>query len=232
MKGPFLSVLVSAVMLTGIGLAGRERIDKAAVERYHQSVKAAAGRFPLDFGSWTGHEVELPPSATQLLRPNAIVAREYQTREHGGVSVTLMLVQCADTRDMQGHYPPNCYPAHGWEAGGMGASDIEEGAVFGSIPAARYDFFQQIGDDVRRIRVYNLFVLPSGATTTSMDEVREASADYQVRPYGAAQVQVLLDGAIPESEDAWVLDQMRAIAEPVMQCLLAGASEHREGAEE
>lgn len=224
MRGPIASLVLSGVLLAGIAVSQRVSTDSEAVEAYHAEVREAALAFPVDFGVWIGHDVDLPPSATKLLRPNAIVAREYRTDVRGGISVTLMLVQCEDIRDMQGHYPPNCYPAHGWEDG-----SVEEGVPFGELEAVRYEYTRRAGNQDRGITVYNLFVMPTGQVTTSMDAVRRAGADYLMRPYGAAQVQLVIAGEIDRSEHAWILEQMRAVAEPVLDVLLAGAPAHRQG---
>lgn len=224
MRGPILSVVVAGLMLGAIGFAHRVRSDPAAVDAYHATIREAAEHFPVDFGPWRGFEVELPPSATKLLRPNALVAREYRTDVRGGLSATLLLVQCEDIRDMQGHYPPNCYPAHGWAEG-----DMDGRSSFGPIRTAQYEFERRAGGQEGGITVYNLFVLPTGETTVSMDEVRRASADYLLRPYGAAQVQVVINSGVARDEHAWILEQMHEIAEPVLDVLLAGAPAHRTG---
>jgi hypothetical protein len=221
-----LSVVVGGLLLMGAAFSDRATKDPVAINAYHASVKEAVAAFPVSIGVWSGHDVDLPPSAIKLLRPNAIVAREYRTESNGGVSATLMIVQCADIRDMQGHYPPNCYPAHGWDSGA-----ITTGARIGGLPATRYEFSRMVGNRAAAMTVYNLFVMPTGHVTGSMDEVRKAGADYGLRPYGAAQLQILIGNGVDESLHAWVLDEMRAIAEPVLAVLLAGAPAHRRGVE-
>lgn len=224
MRGPWLVLVVSSVMLLAVAAASRVRVDETAVDQYHQSIVRASASLPVDYGVWAGHEVDIPPSATKLLRPNVLIAREYVTPERGGLRATLMVVQCADTRDMQGHYPPHCYPAHGWASEASGP-----GPAMGDLETIRYGFSRGVGDDQRRIVVYNLFLLPSGEATTSMKDVRRASSDYLVRPYGAAQVQVVLDGSVPADQHGWILEEMRKIAEPLLRPLIDGAPEHREG---
>lgn len=226
MRGPLLSVVVGGAMLGVVAVMDRASKDPVAIEAYHESVSAVVEAFPVNYGVWSGHEVELPPSAIKLLRPNAIVAREYRTESRGGVSATLMIVQCEDIRDMQGHYPPNCYPAHGWDAG-----ETSTGSRIGELAASRYEFSRVVGNRTAAMTVYNLFVMPTGEVTGSMDAVRKAGADYGLRPYGAAQLQILIGEDVDESMHQWVLDEMRAIAEPVLSVLLAGAPAHRRGVE-
>lgn len=224
-RGPVMAVLVSAGLLGAAAMSSRVAIDDAAVDAYHTSVREAAERFPLDSGQWVGRDVPLPPSATKLLQPNAIVARRYQSLEREDLSATLLVVQCADIRDMQGHYPPNCYPAHGW-----GRGEVSEGARIGDLPALRYEFVRRADGGQAGITVYNMFILPTGEVTTQMKDVRRASSDYEMRPYGAAQIQVLFDRSVPESDHPRVLEEMRRIADPVVSVLRDGASAVREGA--
>lgn len=221
--GVIISV-VAAAMLVAVSFSQRVSIDQDDVDAYHLRMKQSIQAMPIDLGGWTSSEVPIPPSATKLLRPNAIIAREYRTLEHGGLSATILIVQCADIRDMQGHYPPNCYPAHGWSEG-----EYAVDARFGPLDTVRYEFSRTAGNQESGITVYNLFFLPSGTVTHSMDAVRKAGADYVVRPYGAAQVQVVINSGVAREHHAWILDEMFAIARPVVEALLEGADAHRKG---
>lgn len=216
--GIFKAGLAGAVLLAA-GLTRGSAIDREAVSAFHASVREAAEEFPVDYDGWMGSEVDVPPSATKLLRPNVLVARRYETPARGGIDATVMVVQCGDIRDMQGHYPPNCYPAHGWQAEGE-----PDKVAFGDLQAVRYRFVQRVENSERRIVVFNVFILPSGESTTSMRRVRDASSDYRVRPYGAAQVQVVLDREFSEEDQEWVLSEMRRVAAPVIDVLRLGSS--------
>ncbi len=219
-----LITTVAGAMLVGIAFSQRVSVDQNAVEAYHLRMKEAIGAMPVEHGGWVSSEVPIPPSATKLLRPNALIAREYRTQEHGGLGATILVVQCADIRDMQGHYPPNCYPAHGWSSG-----EHHLDASFGELDAMRYEFVQTAGNKEAGITVYNLFILPSGAVTHSMDDVRRAGADYVVRPYGAAQLQVVINSGVAREHHAWILSEMSVMARPVVETLLEGADAHRKG---
>lgn len=224
MNHRLLISVIAAAMLVAVAFSQRVSVDQDAVEAYHERMKLAIESMPIDSGGWTSSEVPIPPSATKLLRPNAIVAREYRTQDRGGISATILVVQCADIRDMQGHYPPNCYPAHGWSEGEHAID-----ATFGSLETVRYEFTRSAGNQESGITVYNLFILPSGEVTHSMDAVRKAGADYVVRPYGAAQLQVVINSGVAREQHAWILDEMSAIARPVVDTLLEGADAHRKG---
>lgn len=224
MNHRMIITVIAAAMLVAVAFSQRVSVDQDAVEAYHARMKLAIEAMPIDYAGWTSSEVPIPPSATKLLRPNAIIAREYRTQDRGGISATILVVQCADIRDMQGHYPPNCYPAHGWSAGEQAID-----ARFGSLDTVRYEFNRTAGNQESGITVYNLFFLPSGTVTHSMDAVRKAGADYVVRPYGAAQLQVVINSGVAREQHAWILDEMSAIARPVVETLLKGAEAHRKG---
>ena len=47
--------------------------------------------------------------------PTAVLSRRFV--ELGtGRHATLGVIHCGDVRDMNGHYPPSCYPSSGWHA--------------------------------------------------------------------------------------------------------------------
>lgn len=68
---------------------------------------------PKTFGHWIGRDVPLPPSAVHLLQPNVDLCRNF-VNSKTGEQATLMVIDCSDTRNLSGHYPPNCYPGNGW----------------------------------------------------------------------------------------------------------------------
>lgn len=190
--------------------------DAMVIDAYHDRVAGVVDTIPIDVGGWVGQQIDLPQSATNLLRPNAMVARHY-INEEKGVSATLMLIQCRDIRDMTGHYPPRCYPANGWmESQGNPVGIF----TLGEQPLRRYGFTRVTGRVERGITVYSLFALPTGVLTTSMRDVRRLSADYEFRKYGAAQLQVVIDNEIDQQDHSWILQEMYEIARPTIQAVL------------
>ncbi len=211
-----LAIPFALLTLVGIGLLRANPGDEAAIEAYHHRVAEAVEAIPVDIDGWVGQQVPLPQAATNLLRPNALIARNYSNQERG-VSATLMIVQCRDTRDMTGHYPPRCYPANGWlepEHDPVGMVDVDGQEM------RFYRFHRVAGHAERDITVYSLFVLPTGEKTVSMVDVRRLSADYRYRRYGAAQIQVVIDGSVSADDHGWILDEMYKIAVPTIEAVL------------
>jgi hypothetical protein len=118
---------------------------------------------------------------------------------------------------MAGHYPPECYPAHGslliearprtWrlaDAGSPGGFLEAEGVEYhfhdpapGVRPMTPPD--PGVKPVASRI-VYNLLVIPGssgrlGEFVQGMKEIDRSSEDYRERPRGAAQVQVVFEPA-------------------------------------
>lgn len=204
---------VCLVFLVGVGYMRANPENRAQVDQYHQKVAGLIDSIPIDVNGWSGAQVPVPASATSLLRPNALVARQYVHAERG-IQATLMIVQCRDARDMAGHYPPQCYPANGW----LLLEDSAEDTVrVSGHEMRRYAFHRVAGRVERDIFVYNIFALPTGELTVSMSDVRKQSADYQYRSLGAAQIQVVIDGGVDMSDHDWILDEMYAIIAPAIE---------------
>lgn len=183
---------------------------------YHANIAAAVTRIPIRFGGWEGSDIKVPVPAAKLLRPNALFARRYDN-QHSGRVASLVLVHCTDSRDMSGHYPPNCYPATGWTPSGPSQS-IEVSLGKASIPMVVYNFSRTEFNTVRHTVIYNFFILPSGMVT-GMDEVQRASGDRRVRPYGAAQVQIIMDSATPERARQDIVGELLEPLTPVIELL-------------
>src|SRR5947207_4217407 len=113
--------VLSLALLGGIAAEQHRRLKPRDVEPYHARAAAAVKAVPYVIGYWTGKDDEIPSAAQKLLRPNAILSRTYSDNDpgRGGIyrtrrrDASLLVVQCRDSRDMVGHYPPICYRAHG-----------------------------------------------------------------------------------------------------------------------
>src|ERR1700691_3902298 len=103
-------------MLVGLLAEARTHVQPTEAAPHLQRCANAVGAFPdvidTNNGSWTRKDTERRTPAIQLLRPNAILSREYRNDRRKQV-VEFLIVDCSDARDLQGHYPPNCYPAQG-----------------------------------------------------------------------------------------------------------------------
>ena len=215
-----LAIPFAFITLLVIGAMRSSPTESEHVSAYHEEVLEIVESIPIDFGRWTGESIPLPESATSLLNPNALVARRYVHRDKM-LSATLMIVQCKDARDMAGHFPPRCYPANGWLTRDEGATETVE--VEGN-ELAIYKYHRVAGRVERDITVYNMFALPTGDPSISMKDVYQLSADYQFRYYGAAQIQIIIDGSVDQSEHAWILDEMYALVNEPVERVRSAAS--------
>lgn len=183
-----LASILTPLLLLGVALERRTFIAPADAAPYHEAARAAIALIPRQAGPWIGADADVPEPAQRLLRPNAILARRF-TRTDPPASASLVVVQCRDTRDLIGHYPPVCYPAHGWIAGGVDDLDL---LVDGdATPVRRYVFTRSSWGRESRLVVYSFFVIPGQGRERGMDAVGRAAADYSRRHFGAAQVQVV-----------------------------------------
>jgi hypothetical protein len=214
MKSPLNSAIIAPALclalLAALAAEAHTRVQPGDAEPFHARARAAIGSIPpeMDNGNWVSEDVPEPPSATALLRPNAILSRHYLKRLSDGrtLSVGVLIVQCKDARDMQGHYPPRCYPANGatlveqlprtWLIGGVTISGME------------YYFTQLTQGRNEDLRVYNFFVIPRipgladhgvYGIYPDIEAVYKSGEDYQRRYYGAAQFQFVFPNELSQS---------------------------------
>jgi EpsI family protein len=203
-----LALALVALMTTEIA----HRPSPADAAPFHAAAEAAIKAVPMKFGTWEGTEIPIPPSAQALLKPNAILSRQYADHA-SGEQVSLVLVQCRDTRDMAGHYPPICYPGQGW------AQDDPGQVVDRTIRAMRYEFQRHTFDQERTLVVYNFFAVPGQGMPIDMDAIRRAASDYTARPFGAAQVQVALNRRRTPDEEKALVQSVLTPLSPVLDLL-------------
>jgi hypothetical protein len=216
LKAKITAPLLSLALAGGL-FSQMQRYAPDDTREYHADIAAAADDIPILVGEWHGTDVTMPPAAGQLLRPNVLFSRSFR-RASDGERANLILVQCPDSRDMSGHYPPNCYPGNGWQfASPMREHRVE---VWGrTIPVVEYTFTRADGARTHHVAIYNFMVLPTQGFVTNMEDLRRATGDYRARPYGAAQVQVMMDSGLPEEQRAEVLRQLLEPLGPVIELL-------------
>jgi len=207
--------LMSVALLAGIVAEQRTHLQPQAVEPYHTAAAAAVAQVPYVIGYWTGTDEKIPPAAQKLLRPNAILSRLYSDNSPAGApspsdnpraqqrTAHLLIVQCRDSRDMLGHYPPVCYRSRGdvMEQKNCGPRDWNVNGV--TIGGYEYQFTQVQREHTQRIVVYNFLIVPGRGIVRDMKGVEQAAEDYQQRYYGAAQFQVVFDcdaSSLPPAE--------------------------------
>lgn len=197
--------MMACTLLAGMVAEQRTHIKPADVEPYHARARAAIEAVPYVIGYWTGKDDDIPPAAQKLLRPNAILSRTYidtQPSARGPRVASLLIVQCRDSRDMVGHYPPICYRAQGRTPEAFaGCMDSPEKGVNRDwrvgdtiIPGVEYRFLHRRQGQFWRTTVYNFFIVPGKGIVRDMQGVVDAAEDYQQRYYGAAQFQLVFSG--------------------------------------
>jgi hypothetical protein len=234
--------LVLVLLATAMAEATRRIKPKDAdIEKFHQTARKELESISTKIQSgdnwWYGDDIKVPQSAVDLLNPNEIISRNYVevlkdgSSSSSARSAQLLIVQCRDARDMEGHYPPRCYPAQGWTLLSSTVRDWElpdrltsQGTVKGmKIAGMEYEFSQTIGVETNQEIVYNFFLIP-GSTQTLRDinAVYKVGEDYQRRYFGAAEVQLLLASDLSQARRDEVLVQLLGPYVDVLRFLQSG----------
>ena len=210
--------LMSVALLAGIVAEQRTHLQPQAVEPYHAAARDAVAQVPYVIGYWTGTDEKVPAAAQKLLRPNAILSRLYSDNSPAGArspsddqrTAHLLIVQCRDSRDMLGHFPPVCYRSRGdvMEPKNCGPRDWAVNGV--TIPGYEYQFTHVQPQRTERVVVYNFLIVPGRGIVRDMKGVEQAAEDYQQRYYGAAQFQVVFDCDAASPPPAERLDEIFA----------------------
>ena len=199
----FISPLLCLFVLGGIALqqSTRLRPDDAVVTAYHRDAGDVVNAMPWKVEAlgttWTAVEHKPETAAVRLLRPNVILSRRYvqNTTSARPLVAELLIVQCRDSRDMTGHYPPICYPNIGHQmVYGTPRKPINVGTE--RVPFTEYKFEKYTHGRAETIFVYNFFVVPGRGAVADIKGVDEAAEDYERRFFGAAQFQVVLQEAV------------------------------------
>jgi hypothetical protein len=188
----YASILISPLLCIGVlgALWTQKRSDVKAEDAipFHEKAKAAIDSFPYPINGWYGHDEEITPAAVKLLHPNAMMSRTYLNPSKLDRTAGVLIVQCTDSRDMLGHYPPICYPAHGMTLVKQTPRDWKLDDV--NIPGIEYEFVKTTHERQFHMFVYNFMIVPGWGIVRDMSGVAGAAKDYQLRYYGAAQFQV------------------------------------------
>lgn len=212
------SIILALLILLGVHAQRRAHPDAETVSAYHAGVRSAALALPYRVGDWLAVDETPPPAAVKLLRPNVMLSRGYFDADGRWVAA-VVLVQCKDPRDMAGHFPPVCYPAHGWQWESQ-AEPVTVPANDAEVAMTRYGFERSSFTAVRRIVVYGLFALPHRGLATDMKQVREAAADYRARGLGAAQVQIAVGAGLSRDEELRIVGTLLESTWPVIESVL------------
>lgn len=207
------SPVLCLALLGGIVAQQRSRLrpDDPVVRNYHARAQEAVNAMPdtpqVDGVTWNAEGREPQTAAVRLLKPNVILSRHYVegVTDRSPRAADLLIVQCRDSRDMTGHYPPICYKNIGYEI--MEATAREPVRVGSeSVPFTEYHFERWSGGQPSRVCIYNFFVVPGRGVVRDIAGVHEAAEDYERRFFGAAQFQVLIPlNQVPRREDRDVI---------------------------
>jgi exosortase len=210
------AALLAAATAHSLSLPGA-----ADAEPYHRAVARAADDTPIQIDGLDAYPLEIPRGSLDLLRANTSRAVQY-TDPRTGVTAQFLLIHSRDARDLDGHYPPRCYPnVNGyveldranrqWEIDGL------------TIHGTEYLFAESSKNGAPRWVVMHFFVLPNGQTTGQLGEMQAAAADYLRRHQGAAQVQLLVreSAATPRQRDA-LFERVMSANSGLLRTILAG----------
>lgn len=212
---PALAAILLLAM--GVGNAGFPTAEDA--EPYHTRIMALTDDSPKQFGPWDSKPVDIPKSAVELLRPNAMLSRTFYDATNRR-RAEFLIVQCKDARDLSGHWPPNCYKANGYTQADVQQRtwtvapnttakpntepvEISGGStenIPGAIPGVEYTFAIETAGQSSRLVVANFMILPGVGYVQDMASVRDAGADPRRRSLGAAQVQVVTDASYTQAQ--------------------------------
>lgn len=216
--------LVALAVIGGI-MFTRPGVVRAVpgAERYFDSIRLAAEAIPYKIGPWLGEDMTVAPAAVKLLQPNSIIQRQYADPSTGR-TLHMLFVHCGNTLDMQGHYPPVCYPAHGWRE--VDRKPVSVPAASASLPATRYTFSRVMDGLERRMSVINLIVVPRNDEQffADMTALNRASQSVRTAGLGAAQVQIVsMNDQVDLERDPAVAQFMQAI-DPVLRVIAEGVT--------
>jgi hypothetical protein len=222
MKRPItilLAPVLCGVLLLGILGEARTRVGPETTEPYHRMAKAAIDAVPNLIGTWTGMPEKVPDEALKLLRDPDILSRKYVDTDPLYINdrsrwASVLIVHCRDTRDLNGHYPPKCYPNNGQTEVYRKDHDWEIKGV--KIPGREYHFYKNETTRVSKTCVYNFLIAPGVGIVRDMDDVAKAAEDYQQRYFGASQIQIVMSADLPEQQR---LDIFNSLVSELIDCV-------------
>lgn len=212
--GPILAAALALCVVGVLGIGDTTVIPPT--EAYFTEIRESVDDLPYSIDRWIGQDEAVTPSARELLRPNVIIQRRYVDPENGD-AFSLLVVHCGNTKDMQGHYPPVCYPAHGWAPVESERTTMESGGV--EYPVMRYRFSQNSQIRSQEIVVVNFFVLPGVVDPISptINRLERLSHTAGTSALGSAQVQVLFARSSSESYRREVFGHIVEALQPMMR---------------
>lgn len=242
-KWPF----ILAVLLLGVVFVeNMSRPSSADASPYHKMLLdyyKSDDAIPRRINEWVNEEDgEISREAISLLKPNVLFQRVYHN-ERTRQSVSLLLVQCKDARDIYGHYPPICYPNTGKpqvefiNKQGEPTKKVKQLTIDVQgvkIPITRYYFVDQGSQEMV---VDNFIIYPprkvkaegddewkfdQGEYHPNMNEFYELVGDYTRRFYGGSQVQVIYGHSINPEQYNDLFKEIIGGALPFVEAVRSG----------
>lgn len=218
----FIPAILTLLLLGGLAAETLSRPKPADAEPFHQRIRQISERIPNVIDNWVGSDIAVTPAAVALLRPNVILHRRYvhtDTRR----AADFLLVQCRDARDMSGHYPPVCYPAHGWTQ--IAATPIQWQVGDRTVAGMEYEYARTEDGQTNSCIVSHVMILPSGRYVRDMADIRQAAADYLRQFYGAAQIQIVMDAAVPVEQRRGIVQTLLGANTALLDGLSSGGNQ-------
>jgi hypothetical protein len=211
-----ISLVLSVLFLGGAVAERCTQLPPAGGKAYQERVKQAFAAFPLKSGDWVGKDSPVPAEAMQLLRPNSLMSRQY-TNVATGERCNVLFVDCTDARDLQCHYPPVCYPGQGWKLVRRDERTREVGGE--PVVGTDYEFSRVNFESAGGIVAASTMILPDGQFKPDMRGVDEAAKDVRRRVYGAAQIQVVVDGSMSGASRERIVQAMYELHKPLFDAI-------------
>jgi hypothetical protein len=218
----------AGVLILGGVATDRALLHAAArdADEYHARVAEALYQVPRSMGNgeWVSSDAKpLTKGAMAMLRPNITMSQRFintNTRSEA----SLLLVQCRDARDLDGHYPPVCYPASGWTMSGQRKQDwtLGDGDV---VHGTMYDFECMKVTGRVAMKIYNVMVLPNGTTSPDMRGVDTIARNRNMRHFGAGEIQILTIAGMDDEERKKVITTILTDLKPVIDAIRQGVTQ-------
>jgi exosortase len=216
LAAPAVAALALAAAAT---IGGFDARKQPGINGYFARVSQTLGATSWQVGGAVGLDQPIPAGATDLLRPNAALSRRYEDPLTGS-RFDLTVIHCADARDLEGHYPPVCYPAHGWRMHERRAISLG----YERIAAVLYTFVRSADAGEQHLRVVSFFALPSTEApySASMGAVERASRSAAAAGLGAAHILIAFGGDTPETVISETGHLVVAALSPALRAITQG----------